>query len=259
MPVCSLSSRRKFGQGRLFFKPRTAVLRILHTNDFHGALNAARQANLEVLRAESDVYFDCGDAIKTGNLGIPMRPDEVWGRLAALHCTASVPGNRESHVLQGVFSKKVEGIRHPLLCANLKLKSGEPPLPAHLMVEAAGMRIGVIGVMVAMVTQRMASQAASAYLWGPPIAAAIREAEALRPQVDCLIALTHIGLRQDRELAAKFPLFDLILGAHSHDVLHEPVVVGKTAICQTGSHGRFAGRYDWDESGLQDYRLLPLS
>jgi 2',3'-cyclic-nucleotide 2'-phosphodiesterase (5'-nucleotidase family) len=113
--------------------------------------------------------------------------------------------------------------------------------------------------MVPMVTAKMASQAASAYLWDPPIATATREAASLRDQVDCLIALTHIGLRQDKELAAQTPHFDLILGAHSHDVLLEPVMVGKTAICQTGSHGRFAGRYDWDQSGLQSYELVRLT
>ena len=239
---------------------QTVSLRILHTNDFHGVLDERREAVLGGLRKECDVYFDCGDAIKAGNLAIPLKPEEVWQRLARLNCTASVPGNRESHLLQSTFAKKIEGHGHPILCANMRLKSGERPLPGHLVVEAAGLKIGLIGVMVPMVTSRMATQAASAYLWDPPIPAAAREAEALRPQVHCLIALTHIGLRQDRELAAKCPLFDLILGGHSHDVLTEPVVVGKTAICQTGSHGRFAGRYDWSpESGLERYELVALT
>src|SRR4051812_97356 len=101
------------------------MLRILHTNDFHGALDAAREARLQELRQECDVYLDCGDAIKSGNLAIPLKPEEAWTRLADLRCTASVPGNRESHVLTGAFAKKLEGHRHPILCANLRLKSGE--------------------------------------------------------------------------------------------------------------------------------------
>ncbi|HVT12059.1 MAG TPA: metallophosphoesterase [Fimbriimonadaceae bacterium] len=234
------------------------MLRILHTNDFHGALNAAREEELRELRSECDVYFDCGDAIKAGNLAIPLKPEEVWGRLAELRCTASVPGNRESHILQSAFAKKLEGARHPILCANLRLKSGERPLPGHLVIEAAGLRVGVVGVMVPMITERMATQAASAYLWDQPIPTAVAEAEKLRPEVDCLIALTHIGLRNDRELAARCDLFDLILGGHSHDVLTEPAIVGRTAICQTGSHGRYAGRYDWAPGGLADYRLVAL-
>ncbi|MFI5385987.1 MAG: metallophosphoesterase [Fimbriimonadales bacterium] len=251
------------------------MLRILHTNDFHGALNAARESRLIELRRDCDVYFDCGDAIKSGNLAIPIKPEEAWTRLAHLHCTASVSGNRESHVLQSAFAKKLAGHRHPILCANLRLKASppirgaregggfqgsEPPLPGHLIVEASGLRIGVVGVMVPMVTERMATQVASAYLWDPPIPVATREAEALRPQVDCLIALTHIGLRQDRELAFQCSLFDLILGGHSHDVLTQPEMVGKTAICQTGSHGRFAGRYDWSPAiGIERYELVAIS
>jgi 2',3'-cyclic-nucleotide 2'-phosphodiesterase (5'-nucleotidase family) len=233
------------------------VLRILHTNDFHGALNTAREEKLRSIRDGADVYFDCGDAIKSGNLAIPMRPEEAWPRLASLRCTASVPGNRESHILVAAFAKKLEGYRHPILCANLHLKSGERPLPGHLIVDAAGMKIGIVGVMVPMVTARMATQAASAYLWEQPIPAAIAEAEPLRKQVDCLVALTHIGLRQDRELAATSQLFDLILGGHSHDVLREPIIVGRTAICQAGSHGRYAGRYDWN-GALASYELVPL-
>lgn len=239
---------------------QSGLLRILHTNDFHGMLDDRRQTALAALRENCDVYFDCGDAIKAGNLAIPLKPDEVWPRLAQLRCTASVPGNRETHLTASLFAKKVEGHRHPILCANLKLKSGERPLPGHLIVEAAGLKIGLVGVMVPMVTARMATQAASAYLWDPPIPVAAQEAEAVRSEVDCLIALTHIGLGHDRELAAKCPLFDLILGGHSHSVLTEPLFVGRTAICQTGSHGRFAGCYGWSpDAGLQSYELVPLT
>jgi len=245
------------------------MLRILHTNDFHGALNAGREEKLRVLRRECDVYFDCGDAIKSGNLAIPLKPEEAWRRLAELGCTASVPGNRESHLIPAALAKKLEGHRHPILCANWRLKSPPPKggaigrgevFPGHLIVEAAGYKVGVVGVMVPMVTERMATQAASAYLWDPPIPAAIAEARELRGQVDCLIALTHIGLCQDRELATRCDLFDIILGGHSHDVLAQPIVVGKTAICQTGSHGRLAGRYEWESGkGLVSYQLVRLA
>jgi len=102
------------------------MLRILHTNDFHGALNAPRTERLRILRRDCDVYFDCGDAVKSGNLAIPLKPEDVWRRLAELDCTASVPGNRESHIIPSAFAKKIEGHRHPILCANLRLKSCPP-------------------------------------------------------------------------------------------------------------------------------------
>ncbi len=234
------------------------MLRILHTNDFHGALDDTRERQLAGLREQADCYFDCGDCIKAGNLAVPLRADPAWQRLDRLRCTASVLGNRETHVLRGAFDKKIEGASHPILCANVRLKSGERPFPGSLQLDVAGIKVGVIGVMVAMVTERMATQGASAYLWDPPIPTATALAEEFRPQVDCLIALTHIGLKQDREMAARCGLFDLILGAHSHDALQEPVVIGRTAICQTGSHGRYAGVYAWSSDGLVDHALVPL-
>jgi 2',3'-cyclic-nucleotide 2'-phosphodiesterase (5'-nucleotidase family) len=80
----------------------------------------------------------------------------------------------------------------------------------------------------------------------------------MRPHVECLIALTHIGFKKDVELAQRCPEIDLILGGHSHTVLEEPAMVGKTAICQTGSHGRFGGVYGWEAGQLTRYELRPL-
>ncbi len=119
------------------------------------------------------------------------------------------------------------------------------------------MRIGIVGVMVAMVTERMRTQAASAYLWEEPLACAVALGEQLRPEVDLLIALTHVGINQDEKLATKTSTYDLILGGHSHTVLSEPRIVNGTPILQTGSHGRFAGIYDWDGK-LVSSRLVPL-
>jgi len=234
-------------------------IRILHTNDMHGTLTPERAETLAKLRSEADIYFDSGDAIKAGNLAVPLRPEAVWPLLAELRCTASVLGNRETHVIESAFRAKIAGAAHPLLCGNLRRKDGTRPLPGSLIVEAAGYRVGIVAVMVPMVTERMATKAASAYLWDPPIPMAISLAEALRPEVDLLIALTHIGHRQDMELASKTSLFDVILGGHSHTVLMTPETVGKTAVCQGGSHSRFAGQYEWSpDSGLTG-ELLSLA
>jgi 2',3'-cyclic-nucleotide 2'-phosphodiesterase (5'-nucleotidase family) len=226
-------------------------LTILHTNDMHGTLTEERFRWLEQLRQSSDLYFDSGDAIKTGNLGIPLRPEAVWPLLDRLKCTASVLGNRETHVLESAFLGKLAGAKHPILCGNLRKKDGSRPLPRTLELTVKGVRIGIFSVMVPMVTERMATKAASAYLWDQPIPTAIELASELRPKVDLLICLSHIGHRQDRELAEKCPAIDIIFGGHSHTVLEQPELVGTTAICQGGSHNRFAGVYRWTpETGI---------
>lgn len=234
------------------------MLRILHTNDFHGSLDDSRFGSLSRLRSRVDLYFDSGDAIKSGNLSVPIHRDPVWPRLANLNCTASVIGNRESHILETAFLSKLSGATHPILCGNLKRKDGSAPLPSSLSLEMAGLRIGVFGVMVPMVTERMVAKAASQFLWSDPILVARQVAEELRHQVDLLIALTHIGFAKDKELAAMVPSIDLILGGHSHTVLDEPAMVGRTAIGQTGSHGRNAAVMMWQAGRLSDYKLEPL-
>jgi 2',3'-cyclic-nucleotide 2'-phosphodiesterase (5'-nucleotidase family) len=116
-------------------------------------------------------------------------------------------------------------------------------------MEANGVRIGIAAAMIEMVTPRMKTQAASAYLWDPAVPTLRVLGAELRTEVDLLIALTHIGHRRDVELAQD-GLFDVILGGHSHTVLEEPERVGKTWVCQGGSHGRFVGVYEWSDGTL---------
>lgn len=230
---------------------------IIHTNDFHGTLNSARAAKLRALKPEGGLYFDSGDCIKTGNLGFPTRREPAWELLDQAGCDASVLGNRETHVIAAAFRAKTEGHSHPLLCANLRGKDGSRPLPPATILSRAGIRVGVFGVMVPMVTARMATQAASAYLWDPPIEVAREQVATLRSQVDVLVALTHIGLTMDRQLAEAVPGIDVILGGHSHSVLEVPERKGGAWICQGGSHGRFVGVYEW-ASGTLSGGLQPL-
>lgn len=237
------------------------MITILQTNDFHGRLTEEMALRIRAIKdAENALYFDCGDCIKTGNLGIPLKREVAWARLAMAGCDAGVPGNRESHVLSNVLEAKLDGAKHPLLCANLRAKNGKLPDSIHesMNFEVKGLRIGVFGVMVPMVTERMATQAASAYLWDSPITTARRIIDSL--DVDRIIALTHIGNRQDQALAGACPEIDLILGGHSHTVLEGPQHVGKTLIFQAGSHGRYLGRYRFDdELQFVESELLPLS
>ena len=101
-----------------------------------------------------------------------------------------------------------------------------------------------------MVTERMKTQAASAFLWESPIETARRLCDEVLPVVDIVIALTHIGLGQDRLLAEACPEISLILGGHSHSVLEVPEQMGATWICQGGSHAKYLGRYVWDNGEL---------
>jgi 2',3'-cyclic-nucleotide 2'-phosphodiesterase (5'-nucleotidase family) len=246
-------------------------MRILHTNDFHGKLTDAKMHRLLELRRGVDHYFDCGDAVKSGNIGIPIGVDPVWPKLEDLKCTAGVTGNREFHITEQGFESKIKGCKHPLLVANLRYK--EPvgkhmqdfvqnafsvdsahPLPSGLILGD----IGVFGVMVPMVTEKMSARHISAFINDSPVETAKKCVEMLKDRVSTIICLSHIGLRNDVEIAGNVNGIDLILGGHSHDVVDPPARIGNTWIAQTGSHGRYAGVYEFSGEGLKaTYEPLP--
>lgn len=229
----------------------------LHTNDLHGTLTDEVFAALATLRHEVDLYVDSGDSIRTGNLGVPLAPDPVWERFKKLQLDVSVLGNRETHPIRVAFEKKTEGASQKIVIANMTLANGEPVFTHGWTTEIHGVRIGFFGVMVPMATEAKRDKALWAHRWTQPIPVAVECAEQLRPSVDLLCAITHIGHQRDIELARSAPEIDIIFGGHSHTVLPEPHREGKTYICQGGSHSRFAGVYEWND-GVLTGGLRPL-
>ncbi len=61
---------------------------------------------------------------------------------------------------------------------------------------------------------------------------------------DFVIALTHLGVKRDTELARACPVIDVIVGGHSHTALHSPLIVGDTLIVQAGAYSEYLGRLD---------------
>jgi 2',3'-cyclic-nucleotide 2'-phosphodiesterase (5'-nucleotidase family) len=57
-----------------------------------------------------------------------------------------------------------------------------------------------------------------------------------------LVALTHIGLREDEKLAAAVPEIDLVVGGHTHADLPAPLQVGDTTILHTTAYAFYLGR-----------------
>lgn len=229
-----------------------ATLTILHTNDVHGRWSTPFVEKLRQLRAlegkplgepNKALLLDAGDCLRTGNIAIPIKSPAEWDYIRQAGYDAITIGNREFHILPKGFLAKVQGAPCPLLCANIHPKQPDTPLPVQPVWqgERAGIRVGVVGLTVPMVTPRMQSAKLSAYLFDPPLEVAREWATRLRQQVDLLIALTHLGITQDRLLAEACPEFDLIIGGHSHTPLECPERVGNVWIAQSKPFARGIG------------------
>jgi len=234
-------------------------LTIVHTNDTHGRLIADRggaatvRERLSAVLSEhpSAVYLDAGDTVTAGNLGFRLGGEPVLELLSDLGCAAMCLGNRETHPRRECFPLKINRARHPILCANVTAKHGAScPTQPHVRLDRGGVRIAVFGVTVPMFTRKQWTQPLCDYWFSDPLTAAREQAARLRPEVDLLIALTHIGYRHDLALAEACPEIDCIIGGHSHTDLDEPTWVGAVPVLQALAFGYYAGiaRFEVSES-----------
>jgi len=229
------------------------ALSIVHSNDLHGRIEAHLVQFLRQLRADlpqPSLLLDAGDAVTSGNVTFRVGGEEAHDHMVAAGYDAAAIGNREFHFSEAGFRAKLRRASFPFLCANLRPTQPGRRLPVtpSMVLERGNLRIGIVGLTVPMITERMLVRRVSAYVFDDPLVTARQVVPELRPACDLLIALTHIGLQRDRELAEALPEIDLIVGGHTHALLPEGQRVGSTLIVQAGAHGRTIGVVDVDVS-----------
>lgn len=222
-------------------------LTILHTNDLHGKLTdvAARLIRRKKDSCDKCVLLDAGDAVSSGNIYYRPGGEPVLARMSEIGYDAMAMGNREFHFLSAGLKSKIKLAGFPVLSANLR--SGVdigPTVQPSINLSLGGMRIAIFGLSVPMITKRMLASKVSPFWFEDPVSAASEIVPGLRKDADLLIALTHIGLQADKELAEKIPGIDIIVGGHTHAVISEVMYVGDTAIVQAGWWGHYLGRVE---------------
>ena len=228
-------------------------LTVLHTNDVHsmyggttekgtacyaaqcaggsGGSVRLKQAVDTVRAAEPNVVLlDAGDEFQGTLFYTQFKGDMAAEVLDALDYTAFTPGNHEFDDGCGEFRRFAERTHVPVLAANLTLPpvpGGKPLTRPWIVVERRGRKIGIVGL-VNGETPSLASPCKEA-VFGPA-ETALREAVAsLRAQgVNIIIALTHLGLNVDCELAGRVDGVDVFVGGHTHSLLSNtnPKAVG---------------------------------
>ena len=223
-------------------------LTILHTNDFHSRLEAinrfdstcgakdeaegkcfggvarlktALDARRAALGNAPYLLLDAGDQFQ-GSLFYSIHKGAAEAEfMAKLGYDAMAVGNHEFDDGPAVLRKFIDAVPFPMLSSNLDVRN-DPELAGKIertvVLERGGERIGIVSA--------LATDTVETSSPGPNVAFA-DEVAAIQAAVDELtaqgvkhiVALTHVGLPRDREIAASVRGLDVIVGGHSHSLL----------------------------------------
>lgn len=256
---------------------------ILHTNDFHGQLEASGSnpgmarvaAVVNGVRTEvgagNVLLVDAGDEMQGSLLSNLQKGVPTIATFNAMGYDVATFGNHEFDWGQTVLSDRTTQATYPFVSANIVQKdtadcatSGwtQPSFVAAPFVvkTVAGVAVAFVGVTTQETPTITIASATAGLCFKDPAESILHYYDAMKAQADVIVVLSHLGYTDggygygipvygDQTLAQK--LIDagkpvpLIIGGHSHTNLSAATVVGgKTTVVQAYYNGRQVGRAD---------------
>jgi 5'-nucleotidase len=227
---------------------------ILHTNDMHSHLEAmsrlgafARNLKQKLERQGRRVFFfDAGDAADRRERFCSITKGAAFPRiLEAMGYNLQTLGNAISLTYgPQAATQMARRSTFPMLAANFQEANGSlvTGFQATASFQLADrLRMGVIGL-----TPDMPDISALFGLKITDFRAVTREhLEKLNHAgIGPVVALSHLGLENDRKLALALPGLEVIIGGHSHSTLPDGERVNGVLVAQAGDNARFLGRVD---------------
>lgn len=229
-----------------FLKEKKGLeLVVLHTNDTHShvagidkygnaAFDVQKSAGglgriasaVKAMKAEKDnvLFLDAGDQFQ-GTLFFSVNKSPMLAEINDhMPWDAMTLGNHEFDDGCLALASFLERSKVPAVAANLAPEKGCPLLKAsyvpHIVTEVRGEKVGIIGLCNE--AGASLSSACEHTRFIPAEEALKREVAELEAQgVKHIIAVTHIGLPADRELARSVDGVDVIVGGHTHSYIGE--------------------------------------
>ncbi|MFT5378334.1 MAG: 5'-nucleotidase/UDP-sugar diphosphatase, partial [Candidatus Latescibacterota bacterium] len=223
-------------------------------------------------RADKDaLILDAGDALGEAALARFGRGALVAQLMQEAGYAAMVPGNHEFDYGIDTLRVRVKDLGFPLLAANVEVV-GESPLQKWMLVERAGLHMGLTGLLSPSVQRVINPLLNPGLKIGDPYQALSDMLPELAASTDYIIVLVHMEEEEALQLAQRFPEVDLFIaggfrrGVGEGSTPHQILLSNGTRILSTPGRGAFVGRVDLElartDSGMVELdfagRLLPL-
>ncbi|MFH0821175.1 MAG: 5'-nucleotidase C-terminal domain-containing protein [Pseudomonadota bacterium] len=239
---------------------------ILHMNDTHGHYSPEKARGSDILvggfaraatliesivaenraKGRETLVLHAGDILTGTPLSVIFKGEESVALMNRMGFQAMAIGNHEFDNGYGHLSQKLRpAASFPFLSANITNESGAPVFDTKLVKEYpdAGLRLVVFGLTTPNAPTSTYPRNVTGLTFKEPAVAAEHTLRGYGER-DLVVALTHLGVKEDLELAKACPIIDVIVGGHSHTALEEPAKVGKTIIAQAGAYSQHLGRLD---------------
>ncbi|RWP69272.1 bifunctional UDP-sugar hydrolase/5'-nucleotidase [Mesorhizobium sp.] len=177
-------------------------------------------------------------------------------------------GNHEFDDGEAALAPFLDMIQIPVLGANVEAnaqsKLGDRVKPS-IVIEVGGQKIGIVGA-VTNDTPELASPGPNVKI-EDDVKSITSEVEKLKGEgVNKIIAVTHIGYKRERDVIAKIPGVDVVVGGHSHSLLSNtdpkaegpyPTMVDnpdgyQVPVVQAASYSKYLGEFKvvFDDNGI---------
>ena len=190
------------------------------------------------------VVVDGGDTFQGSGPAAWSKGEVVIAPQRALGVDVAVPGNWEVAYGATRMRELMAAAGGAVLAANLvDARDDRPVYPATLVRDVGGVKIGFVGVTDPDVPIRQ-SPAYSKGLRYLPAESIAPHVAALRPQVDVVVLVAHLGLAKTLALVDTVPGIDVVLSGDTHERLRAPIQRGNTLVVEPGAFASFLGRMD---------------
>ncbi len=271
------------------------TLNILHINDWHSRIesnnkfestcSAEEEGKGECIGGAARLVTAIGQArekLKDQNVLLLNGGDNFQGSLFyttykgaveaeflnQMKFDAMTVGNHEFDDGEDALAPFLDVVNFPVLSANVTAsaasKVGDRIKPS-IVVEVGGQKIGIIGA-VTTDTPTVSSPGPNITI-EDDIKTITAEVEKLKAQgINKIIALTHVGYPRDKEMIARIPGVDIVVGGHSHSLLSNtdakaegpyPTMVDnpdgyKVPVTQAASYSKYLGEFQvvFDDNGV---------
>ncbi|WP_110928592.1 bifunctional metallophosphatase/5'-nucleotidase [Bacillus massiliglaciei] len=227
------------------------IIHLYHTNDLHSHFEnwprirefLKERKKLHKETGEEAIIVDIGDHVdrwhpySEGTLG--KINVELLNEAGYQYVTI---GNNEGITLpHEALDSLYENADFKVLAANLYNVNGVRPdwaQPYWIHKTEKGTKIAIIGLTAYF------QKFYSALDWEirEPFGELHTQLDEIKKKADMIVILSHLGIHDDEKMAEDFPEVDVILGGHTHHVLHQGKMVKNSLIGGAGKHGFFVGQ-----------------